>query len=564
MSGLHTKSSASSGADEKREFNVSGNEVGESSTGYVDDLELNAASLDGAAGGKQLHQGLKSRHVQLIAIGGTIGTGLFIGSGATLSKVGPAPLFMGYLILASVIYNVMNQIGEMVCYLPAKGGAVSDLVRFYVDESLSFATGWIYYYTFVILVCTEITVTAIIIEYWTDKVPIAVWIIIFIALLVTLNFLAVKFYGETEFWFALMKVLCIIGLIILGVVIFFGGGPNQDGVLGFHYWKDPGSFVVHLAHGSTGRFLDVWTAIIKSGFAFIVGPELVAVTAGETQNPRRNIAKAARRFIWRLMFFYVFGSLVIGIIVPSNNQSLLGGKDASASPFVIGIQNVGIKGLNHVINAAVLTSALSAGNSFFFASSRFLYNMAEDGDAPKIFARTNKHGVPYVACGLTTALSFISFLNVSSASAKVFDWLSNLCTISGFIGWIIIGFTYLRWRKALIYNGLMDRRPFKTPFQPYGVYYSVGFLIIVSITNGYEVFFDFNAADFIAAYLTLPVFFALYFGHKLYTRNWKWAYPIEEIDVISGVDDAEKADVEDRITYKRPDTVWGRIVEAVL
>ncbi|CAM9015370.1 unnamed protein product [Wickerhamomyces anomalus] len=495
----------SSNKDEKQVYDIPNVETGESSTGFVDDLESqNSHDL-----ADDLHQGLKARHIQLIALGGCIGTGLFVGSGSTLATCGPAGLLTAYLIMSTVIYFIMNELGEMVCYLPTKGGAISDIAVRYVDESLGFATGWIYYYTFVILLCTEITAAAIVIEYWTDKVHIAVWITIFLVVIIGLNFLAVKYYGEAEFWFASLKIFCIIGLIIAG------------------------AFVEHLSHGNTGKFLDVWTGVIKSGFAFIVGPELVAIAAAETENPRRNIAKAAKRFVYRLMFFYVAGSLVIGIMVPSNNPNLLNGSSsAAASPFVIGIRSVGIKGLNHVINAAILTSAWSSGNSFFYAASRTLLSLAKEGKAPKVFLKINRNGVPYVACALTALI--------------------------GFIGWIVIGISYLRWRKAVIYNGLWDRVPFKTILQPYGTYYSVGFITLICLTNGYATFFGkFAAADFVAAYITLPVFFLLYFGHKIFTKNWKWAYPVSEIDVLSGLEHVEK--LTETAPTPNPTTWYGKV-----
>ncbi|CCH42990.1 Proline-specific permease [Wickerhamomyces ciferrii] len=532
-----------------------GLEQNESSTGYIDDLE-SQTEKDIA---DELQQGLKARHIQLIALGGTIGTGLFVGSGAALSSCGPAGLLTAYLIMSIVIYFIMNQLGEMVCYLPTKGGAISDIVQRYVDESLGFATGWIYYYTFIILVCTEVTAASIVIDYWTDKVHIAVWITIFLLVIIGLNFLAVKYYGEAEFWFSSLKIICILGLIILGIVIFFGGGPNQTSIRGFQYWNNPGAFAEHLSSGNTGRFLDVWTGVIKSGFAFITGPELVAIAAAETKNPRRNISKAARRFVYRLMFFYVIGSLVIGIMVPSNNKQLLNGSStASASPFVIGIQNVGIKGLNHVINGAILTSAWSSGNSFFYASTRSLLSLAKAGKAPKIFLKINRFGVPWVACSLSAAIGCLSYLNVSSGSAKVFTWFTNISTISGFIGWIIIGIAYLRWRKAVLYNDLWDRVPFKTYLQPYGAYFSISLISLICLTNGYATFFDFNGPDFIAAYITLPVFFGLYLGHKIFTKNWKLCYPIDEVDVISGLDRAEKVSEIAQANEDIPTTWYGK------
>lgn len=230
-------------------------------------------------------------------------------------------------------------------------------------------------------------------------------------------------------------------------MLFFGGGPNHDR-LGFRYWQHPGAFKPYATTGNTGKFLAFWTALVRSGFAFILSPELVCICAGESEAPRRNIPKAAGRFIYRLSVFYILGSLVISIIVASNDPLLLqavssGKTNAGASPFVLGIQRAGIKGLNQVINAVILTSAWSAANSFLFAGSRSLYSLAVTGQAPKIFRTCNKQGVPYIAVLFSAALACLVYLSVSSGSAAAFAWFLNIATISGFIAWIVLLMTYL-------------------------------------------------------------------------------------------------------------------------
>lgn len=263
-----------------------------------------------------------------------------------------------------------------------------------------------------------------------------------------LNIVAVSLYGEAEFWFASLKIIAIIGLIILGIVLFFGGGPNHDR-LGFRYWNHPGAFKPYLVENqSTSRFLAFWTAMIKAGFSFIFSPELITTAAGEVESPRRNIPKATNRFIYRLFFFYVLGTLVIGVTVAYNDKSLLkgvasGSSGAGASPFVIGIQNAGIKGLNHVINAAILTSAWSSGNSWVYAGSRTLYSLARDGQAPKFLTRCNKGGVPYASVLVTWAIGLLAYLNVSSSGANVFYWFTNITTVGGFISWVVVMIAYL-------------------------------------------------------------------------------------------------------------------------
>lgn len=506
-----------------------------------------AAAAGAEANG--LKKGLQSRHIQLIALGGVIGTGLFVGTSSTLSTCGPAGLLTSYIIISLVIYPVMNSLGEMVCFLPGSngqsGGSISKIVTRYADPSLGFATGWNYYYCYVILIAAECTAASGVVTYWTTAVPKGAWIAIFLGVVTVLNFSPVKIYGETEFWFAILKILCIVGLLFVSFILFWGGGPTHDR-LGFRYWQHPGAFAYHITTGNTGRFLDIWTGVIKGGFAFILGPELVAITSSEALDARRNIEKASRRFAYRLVFFYVASALAIGVIVsrtdPVLKNALAEGKaGAGSSPFVIAIQNAHIKVLPHIINACILSSAWSSGNSFMFAASRSLLSMAEDGNAPRILGRINRQGVPYYAVALSAAFSCLAFLNVSSGSAKAFTWFSNISTISGFIGWICIGFAYLQFRKAVFFRGLYERVPFKSPLQPYGTYFFIVVVSLICLTNGYASFVNWNASDFVAAYITLPVFVVLWVGHKIYTRTWStWLLPVAEVDVTTGLAEIEE------------------------
>ncbi|KAL8756959.1 MAG: hypothetical protein Q9184_004334 [Pyrenodesmia sp. 2 TL-2023] len=435
-------------------------------------------------------RGLKSRHIQLIAIGGAIGT------------------------------------QEVITGLILSRGC------------------WNYWYAYAMLVASEVSASAVIISYWPNRVPVAVWLTIVLATIVLLNIFVVSWYGESEFWFASIKIIGIVGLIILGIVLFFGGGPNRDR-LGFRYWQNPGAFVPFAAPGNTGKFLAFWTALVKSGFAFILSPELIVLAAGETEAPRRNIPKAASRFIYRLMFFYIVGTLVISVIVASDDELLLQGVEsgkanAGASPFVIGIKRAGIRTLDHIINAVILTSAWSAGNSFLFAGSRSLYSLALSGQAPKIFRTCNKHGVPYYCVAVTSLMACLVYLSVSSGSATVFQWFVNLTTISGYIAWIIVLITYLRFRRALKFNGLLDQRPYKTWGQPYVTYLALFFLILLTLTNGFQVFFPgkFTVSAFLAAYITLPIVIVLYLGHKIWFRTPLFLR-VHKIDVYSGKEEAD-------------------------
>lgn len=275
------------------------------------------------------------------------------------------------------------------------------------------------------------------------------WLTIILCTILALNIFVVSLYGESEFWFASVKILAILGLIILGIVLFFGGGPSHDR-LGFRYWQHPGAFKSYPnpGLGNMGRFLAFWTSLIRSGFAFVLGPELITIAAGESEAPRRNIPKASKRFIYRLVVFYVFGTLIISVTVSSDDPDLLqavsrGAQDAGASPFVLGIKRAGIKGLDHVINAVILTSAWSGANSFLYAGSRSLYSLALTGQAPRVLKTCSKSGVPYVALLCTAALSCLTYLSVSRGSATVFAWLLILPTVSGYIAWIVLFWAYI-------------------------------------------------------------------------------------------------------------------------
>ncbi|KAL3436980.1 proline-specific permease [Aspergillus tetrazonus] len=490
-------------------------------------------------------RGLSSRQLQLLAIGGCIGTGLFVGTSTVLTQTGPAPLLMSYIVMASIVWFVMNVLGEMTTYLPIRGVSVPYLIGRFTEPSIGFASGYNYWYSFAMLLASEVTASGLIIEYWNPPVSVGLWIAIVLVVILALNVFAVEWYGESEFWFAGLKILAIIGLIILGVVLFFGGGPNHDR-LGFRYWQDPGAFNPYLVPGDTGKFLGFWTALIKSGFSFIFSPELITTAAGEVEAPRRNIPKATKRFIYRVFTFYILGSLVIGVTVAYNDPTLeagveSGGSGAGASPFVVAIQNAGIGGLNHVVNAAILISAWSSGNAWCYAGSRTLYSLAGEGQAPKIFTRTNRTGVPYVAVLATWTIGLLSFLNLSSSGQTVFYWFTNITTVGGFINWVLIGIAYLRFRKALQFHGMLDMLPFKTPLQPYGTYYVMFIISILTLTNGYAVFFPgrFTASDFLVSYIVFAIFLALYAGHKIWYRT-PWLTKVSEVDIFTGKDEIDR------------------------
>ncbi|KAH9966878.1 amino acid permease/ SLC12A domain-containing protein [Russula dissimulans] len=396
-----------------------------------------------------LHRGLKARQISMIALGGAIGTGLIIGSGTALVRGGPLGILLGYSFVGLVCYLVMVALGEMAAYLPHKRGFSGYATRF-VDPAFGFALGYNYLMKYLVVTPNNINAAGAVIQYWTRHVHIAVWMVIFILLTASINLLGVRVFGELEFWFSSIKVMTLIALLLMGLIIDWGGNPHHDRI-GFRYWKHPdgpmGSYLeseVHNPH--LAIFLGFWSVMINALFAFI-GTELIGVTVGEAQNPRKNIPIAIRRTFMRIVIFYIGGVFVIGLIVPTTNNDLfIANKSkvgAAASPFVVAITLAGIKGLKNVINALILVFVLSAANSDLYIGSRTLYALAIEGKAPSIFRRVNRMGVPLPALILCTAFCCLVFLNVHESTQKVFGYFTNLVSTFGAITWMCICYSHM-------------------------------------------------------------------------------------------------------------------------
>ncbi|KAI1804167.1 amino acid permease/ SLC12A domain-containing protein [Daldinia bambusicola] len=483
---------------------------------------------------------IKSRHAQMLVIGGTIGTGLFVGTGQALATAGPAFLFCAYVVICFLVYGIVTAIVEVGAYLPVTGMSVAYYGNRIVSPSLGFALGWLYWYTWGISVAYEITAAAVVISYWPTTMPVAVWITVMLVVIIALNFFPVGVYAEVEFWCASIKVFAIIGLLILSVVLFFGGGPNHTR-LGFWYWQDPGATSEYLVGGAGGRFCAFLYTLIYSCFSFNFSPELIIITAGEMKSPRKNLPKAALHFIWRLIMFYALGALAIGVVCRSDEPELTnGGKGAAASPWVIAIKNAGIHALDSIINAVIITSAWSSGNSVLYMSSRSLYSLAIAGNAPKIFRYCNKHGVPVYAVVTSSLLSLLAYLNVGIVSSIVFNWFVSIINTAAFISWVCCCIIYFRFKKACAAQGILDSDlPYTSVLQPWAAWVAVVAFGAFGLLNGFSVFFPnrFNASDFLTAYIGIIVFTLIYFGHRISVRKDPWIRTPDSVDLKTGLAD---------------------------
>ncbi|PHH51999.1 Dicarboxylic amino acid permease [Ceratocystis fimbriata CBS 114723] len=496
----------------------------------------------------KLERGLKARHITMIAIGGAVGTGLIIGTGRSLATAGPGSIFISYSMMGVLVYTVMCGLGEMAAWLPMSAGFTGYASRF-CHPSLGFALGWCYWFKYIIVTPNQLTAASLVIQYWVDrdKINPGVFIAIFLVVIVCINYFGIRFFGEFEFWLSSFKVITILSLIMMSFILVLGGGPDHDRK-GFRYWDDPGAFATYKnIPGNTGRFVAFWSTMINAVFAYL-GTELVGVTVGEAQNPRRTIPRAIRLTFWRIVVFYILSVLLIGCLVPYNSPELAfankSSSSAAASPFVVAIKLAGIDVLPDIINACILVFVFSASNSDLYIASRTLYALASDGNAPAIFKRTDKSGVPIYALGLSAFIACLAFMNVSDDSKKIFNYLVNLVTIFGLLTWISILITHIYFVKGRVAQGLTDdQMPYVAPFGLWGSYIALFLCIVVAITKNFTAFIGgFDKVNFITGYIGIPIYIIGFFGHRWYTKS-KFI-PSDQIDFYTGKDIIDKEEEE--------------------
>ena len=464
---------------------------------------------------QQLRRSLKARHMYMIAIGGSIGTGLFVASGATVANAGPGGALLAYALIGFMVFLLMQSLGEMATYIPL-AGSFGEYARRFVSPSFGFAIGWNYWYNWAITVAAELAAAALVMKYWAPNTPGWIWSAIFLAILFGLNALSARAYGEGEFWFALIKVAVVIFFLILGVLMIFGilGGPSP----GFSNWtlsnSEQSAPFVNGAAGVLGVFM-------IAGFSF-QGTELVAVAAGEAEDPDRNVPKAIRTVFVRILLFYIGAIAVIGFLIPFTDPRLLDSAEdnIAVAPFTLVFDNAGVLAAAAIMNAVILTSILSAGNSGLYASTRMLYALAESGQAPKLFSKLNSRGVPIPALVATTAIGALCFISSLIGDGAAYTWLINASGLAGFITWMGIAWCHYKFRRAFLAQGhSVDELPFKAIFFPLGPIVALLMCAFVVAGQNLEVYTgSIDLGTLISAYVGLPLFLALWWGHKLVTK----------------------------------------------
>ena len=473
---------------------------------------------------RRLRRGLKSRHLQMIAIGGAIGTGLFLGSGGTISQAGPGGALVAYAAIGIMVLFVMQSLGEMSTHLPVAGSFHTYGTK-YVSPSFGFAMGWNYWFNWAITLAAELVAAGVIMSFWFPDVPSWIWAAVFLILLAGLNFLSAKAFGEGEFWFAAIKVTAVLAFLVLGVLMIAGilGGTAP----GMNNW-------------TTGEapFVGGWVSVISvfmiAGFSF-QGTELVGVTAGESENPRKDMPRAIRTVFWRIMLFYIGAIAVIGFLLPYTDPSLLASannEDITASPFTLVFERAGIAVAAGMMNAVILTAILSAGNSGLYASTRMLYAMAKEGTAPRLFARLNERGVPVMALLATAMIGLFGFLTEIMGDGGAYTWLINVSGLSGFIVWVGIAWCHFRFRRAYVRQGhAVADLPYRAPLFPIGPIIALIMLIVVIIGQNVQAVVAGQLLQVASAYAGLPAFLLLWLIHRIVTGRRSRMVALDEMDV---------------------------------
>lgn len=508
----------------------------------------------------EVTRGLKARHVTMISIGGTIGTGLFIGTGSILADAGPVSALISFLFIGSLAFGVIQALGEMATYIPISGSFTQFTAR-WCSPALGAANGYSYWFSWAITFALELTVIGEIVAFWTDAVPTAAWIAIFWVILTTANMFPVKWYGEIEFWISFLKVIAVFGWLIYAFIIVCGAG--KTGPIGFRYWRNPGPWGpgILVDDVNTARFLGWLSSLISAAFTF-QGCELIGIASGEMKSPK-SLPKAIRSIYIRIILFYILSMLFIGLLIPYDDPKLSNdGAYSLGSPFIIAMQNAGTKALPDIFNAVLVVTIVSAGNSNVYCGSRILFGLGQAGVGPKILTWTTKHGVPYVAVAITSAFGLLGFLVVSNNGSTVFDWLLNITAVAGLISWGWISATHLRFMSILKSRGISrDSLPYKAVLMPYLSQYSSITILVLVFIQGFSCFWDFNASGFFTAYISVIFFVALWiFFHFWFNgfgpEAWKLSsllIPKEDCDIDSGVREIDEYYVE-----PEPRNIWEK------
>ncbi|MEG1283104.1 MAG: amino acid permease, partial [Lactococcus sp.] len=411
-------------------------------------------------------------------------------------------------------------------YLPVSGSFASFADR-YVDKAFGFAMGWNYWFNSAITVAVEAATVGVIMQFWLPHVPTWIWSTIVIALILLVNLISAKAYGEAEFWMATIKVIAVIAFIVIGLATIFGVMTYKPDVA--RNLSAGGN------HGFVGGIGGMIAVFMIAGFSF-QGTEIVGIAAGESENPEKNVPSAIKQVFWRIIIFYFLSIFVIGALVYYKDPSLLRAatqSDITVSPFTLVFERAGLAAAASVMNAVILTSVISSANSWLYAASRMLFGMAKEGHAPKVFAKTNtSNGVPIYAILATVAIGLLAFLT-SIFGTEIYFYLVAASGLSGFLAWIGIAICHFRFRRAFIKQGhKLSELGYHAKWFPIGPI--IALILSIIIVIGQITTVTMNAQSIITTYLALPLFLILYFSYKIVKKTK--LIPLEEVDLSREID----------------------------
>ncbi|SCU95640.1 LAFA_0G01398g1_1 [Lachancea sp. 'fantastica'] len=484
-----------------------------------------------------LKKTIKSRHVVMISLGTGIGTGMLVGNGKALHSGGPAGLAIGYAIMGSCLYCIIQAAGELAVVYSSLSGNFNAYPSILVEKGFGFSVAWVYCLQWLCVFPLELVTASITIKYWTTSVNPDIFVAIFYVLIILVNLFGARGYAEAEFFFNTCKVLMITGFFILGIIVNCGGA-GTSGYIGAKYWHNPGSFYgtkpIH-------HFKGIIATMVTAAFAF-GATEFIALTAAEQSNPRRAIPSAAKKVLYRIVLIFLVPIILVGFLVPFNSDELMGsGSSAThASPYVIAISSHGVRVVPHFINAVILLSVLSVGNSAFYSSSRLLLSLSSQNYAPKWLNYVDRQGRPIKAMLISTIFGLISFVAASPKEETVFTWLLAISGLSQLFTWISICISHIRFRKALRVQGRsLGELGYKSQTGVTGSYYATFIMVCVLIGQFWVAIAPIDSSkldanNFFENYLALPILLVLYIGYKVWMREWRLFIPASEIDLNVG------------------------------
>ncbi|KAJ3231780.1 hypothetical protein HDU81_003519 [Chytriomyces hyalinus] len=457
-----------------------------------------------------VQRGLKARHLIMMSVGGTIGTGLFVASGMTVATAGPAGALAAYFVVGLMVFFVLTSLGEMATLIPSSGSFHEYASRF-VDPALGWTLGWNYWLQWAISLTSEITAAGIITTFWFPDVPAWVFSAIILCVLVFVNTRSVSSFGESEYWLSMIKVAAVLVFIVVGFYVDIVGVPSTPAV-GFKNWTIEGA---PFKNGFSGIF-----QVISIAFFAFGGTELVGVSAGEVENPRKNVPTAINQTFWRILIFYISSIAVIGLLIPHDDPSLrlsATSGDVSIAPFTLILQRAGLVSASNVMNAVILSAVVSTANSAMYAASRTLMALSQRGQAPEAFSLLNSNGIPVYSLAVTVAIGSLAFLGIALGEGVLFNWLLTITGTSGLLTWMSISFCHLRFRAAYEAQGKSSLNlPYQAPFYPYSDYAAIamGILILVGQATSALLATNTDFSILISVFGGIPMFFSLYAGYK--------------------------------------------------